>query len=82
MVYGGWNSVTCTWNKQFPNGTYKRGDLKNFSRFTDNISIHPEVFGQNILQSSQKIVFAGVSFLIKLQAGNLRLSKAVTGNVL
>ena len=35
-----------------------------------------------ILQISQKNVFAGVPFLIKLQAGNLKLSEAATGNVL
>ena len=35
-----------------------------------------------ILQISQKDVFAGVPFLIKLQAGNLKLSEAATGNVL
>ena len=35
-----------------------------------------------ILQISQKNVFAGVPFLIKLQAGNLKLSQAATGNVL
>ena len=35
-----------------------------------------------ILQNSQKIIFAGVSFLIKLQAGNLNLSEVATGDVL
>ena len=35
-----------------------------------------------ILQISQKNVFAGVPFIIKLQAGNLKLSEAATGNVL
>ena len=35
-----------------------------------------------ILQNSQKNVFAGVPFIIKLQAGNLKLSEAATGNVL
>ena len=28
---GGWNSVTCTWNKLL----YKSGVLKNFSKFSD-----------------------------------------------
>ena len=28
---GGWSSVTCTWNKML----YKRGVLKNFSKFSD-----------------------------------------------
>ena len=49
-------------------------------------SSHPEVFYQNlflkILQNSQKTIFAGVSFLIKLQAENLKLSEAATGDVL
>ena len=35
-----------------------------------------------ILQNLQKDIFAGVSFLIKLQAGNLKLSEAVTGDVM
>ena len=35
-----------------------------------------------ILQISQKSVFAGIRFLKKLQAGNLKLSEAATGNVL
>ena len=30
-VSGGWNSVTCPWNKVF----YKRSVLKNFSKFSD-----------------------------------------------
>ena len=34
-----------------------------------------------ILQISQKNVFARVSFLIKLQAENLKLSEAATENV-
>ena len=35
-----------------------------------------------LLQISQKNVFAGVPFLIKLQAGNMKLSETTTGNVL
>ena len=31
------------------------------------------------LQNSQKNIFAGISFLIKSQAGNLKLSEAATG---
>ena len=34
------------------------------------------------LQHSQKNVLAGVSFLIKLRAGNLGLSEAATGDVM
>ena len=36
----------------------------------------------NILQNSQKNIYAGVSFLIKLQAGNLKMSEAATGDLL
>ena len=35
-----------------------------------------------ILRNSQKNTFAGVSFYIKLQAGRLKLSEAVTEDVL
>ena len=46
----------------------------------------PKVFCQKIfltiLQNSKKNVFAGVSFLIRLQAGNLKLPEAATGDVL
>ena len=70
-----------------PEVLYKIGDLKNFSKLLVNTrSSHPEVFCKKmflkILQISQKNVFAGVSFLIKLQAGNLKLSEAATGDVL
>ena len=46
----------------------------------------PEVFCQKIfltiLQNSKKNVFAGVYFLIRLQAGNLKLPEAATGDVI
>ena len=63
------------------------GDLKNFSKLQVNTrSSHPEVFCKKIilkiLQISPKNVFAGVLVLIKLQAGNLKLSEAANGNVL
>ena len=62
---------------------YKRGDLKDFSKFTDK---HKKVFCQKkflkVLQNSQIKIFAGVSFLIKLQAGILKLSEAATADVL
>ena len=71
----------------FPEVLYKIGDLKNFSKLQVNTRrSHPEVFCKKmflkILQNSQKSVFDGVPFLIKLQAGNLKLSEAATGNVL
>ena len=34
-----------------------------------------------ILQSSRKSIFAQISFIIKLQAGNMKLSEAATGDV-
>ena len=34
-----------------------------------------------VLQNTQVNIFAGVSFLIKLQARNLKLSEATTGDV-
>ena len=66
---------------------YKIGELKNFSKLLLNTrNSHPEVFYKKMFfkafQNSQKNVFAGVSFLIKLQAGNLKLSEAATRNVL
>ena len=71
----------------FPEVLYTMGDLKKFSKFQVNTrNSHPEVFCKkiflNILQNSQKNVYAGVSFLIKLQAGNLKLSEAATADIL
>ena len=47
---------------------------------------HPKVSCQKtflkILQNSRKNIFSRFSFLIKLQAGNLKLSEAATGDVL
>ena len=56
------------------------GDLKNFSKLQVNKrSSHPEVFCKKmflkILQISQKIVFAGVHFLIKLHVETLNCQK-------
>ena len=58
----------------------KRGDLKNFSKFTDK---HKKQSYEGVLskgkiflkffQDSQENIFAGVSFLTKLQTGNLNL---------
>ena len=71
----------------FPEVLYKIGDLENFSKLQVNTrSSHQEVFFKNMflksLQNSQKSVFSGVPFSIKLQAGNLKLSEAATGDVL
>ena len=47
---------------------------------------HPEVFCQKmflrILYNLQKNIFVRVSFLIKLQPGNLKLSQAAIGDAL
>ena len=74
----------------FPGVLYKRGDQKSFSIFTDKhkkqspvgVLVFCQKMFLKILQNSQKSVFAGVSFSIELQAENLKLSKAVTGDVL
>ena len=63
--------------------------LKNFSEFTDKhkkqssggFLSKEKMFLKN-LQNSQKNIFSGVSFLIKLQAGNLKPSEAATEDVL
>ena len=61
--------------RSFPEVLYKRGVLKNFSKFTDKHKKQSsEVFSQKmflkILQNLQENIFAGVSLLIKLQAGS------------
>ena len=76
----------------FPEVPYKRGDLENFSKFTDKRNkVFIRVVIQRclrlmmflkILQNSHINIFARFSFSIKLQAGNLKLSEAATGDVL
>ena len=66
---------------------YKRDVLKNFSKFTDKLKKQSSggVLSKYVLKNfanSQKNIFARISFLIKLQAGNLKLSEAATGDVL
>ena len=64
-----------------PEVLYKRGDLKNFSKVRDKHNNHPEVnqkISLKILQNSKVNIFAVASFLIKLQAGKLKLSEAAT----
>ena len=61
--------------------------MKNLSKFTHKHKKQSSggVPSKNVLENlrnSQKNIFAGVSFLIKLQAGNLKLSEAATGDVL
>ena len=65
---------------------YKRSVLKNFSKFTDKHKkqssrdvLPKEKMFLKIFQNSQRNVFAGVTFLIELQAGNLKLLEVATG---
>ena len=67
-------------NSSFLEVLYERSVLKNFSKFSDKDKkqssggiLSKENIFLKILQNSQKNIFAGVSFLIKLQAGNLKL---------
>ena len=67
---------------------YERSALKN-SKFTDKhkkqssgVVLSKKKMSLEILQNSQKNIFAVVSFLIELLAGNLKLSGAATADVL
>ena len=71
----------------FPEVLYKTGDLSNFSKFTDKRK--KQSFGGVLSKDNPKTfakftesIYARVSFLIKLQAGNLKVSEAVAGDVL
>ena len=63
---------------------YQRGVLKNLSKFTDEHKKQSSggVLLKDVLKSfakfTEKHLFQNV-FLIKLQAGNLKLSEAATG---
>ena len=65
---------------------YKRDVLKNFSKLTYKLKkqssggVLSKMFLE-ILRNSQKKIFAGISFLIKLQTGNLKPSETATGDV-
>ena len=68
---------------------YERSVLKNFSKLTDKHKkqssggvLSKEKMLLKILKNSRKNIYSGVSFLMKLQAGNLKLVEAATGNVL
>ena len=68
---------------------YKRSVLINVSKFTDKHkkqssggALSKEKVFLKILRNSQKNIFSVVSFLIKLQASNLKPSEAATGDVL
>ena len=73
--------LTCTWNKVL----YKRGALKNFSKFSDKHKEHSPggVLSKDVLKNfDRKNIFAGVSFLTKLQFGNLKPAQAAAGDSL
>ena len=67
---------------------YKKKVLKKFSKSTDKHKKQssggalPKKMFLKISQNSQINIFAGVSFLIKFQAENPKLSEAPTGDVL
>ena len=65
---------------------HKRGDLKNFSKFTDKHKKQPSggVLSRDVLKKFANFtdIFAQVFFLMKLKAGNLKLSEAATGDAL
>ena len=70
-VSGGWNPVTCTWSKFYPEVLYKGGDLINFSKFTDKHKKLPyrAILSKDVpknLRNSQEIIFAGVFFFNKV----------------
>ena len=84
-VSGGWNFANSTLNSSFPEVLYKRRVLWKFSKFTDKHRkqsfggvMSKENMSLETLKNSQKNIFAGVYFLTKLQAGNLKLSEAAT----
>ena len=66
---------------------YKRGVLKNFSKSSDK---HKEQSSGGVLSKdalkifvkfTEKSIIAGVTFLTKLQAGNLKPAEAAAGGL-
>ena len=78
----------CTGNNQFPRGVLMKEVFWKTSQTSqiNTRSSHSEVLCQKmfpkILQNSQKNIFAGVSFLTKLLAGNLKLAEVAAGDSL
>ena len=71
----------------FPEMLYKRGDLKNFSKFRDEHKKQSSggVLSKDVVKNFAKFTDKHLCrslFLMKLQAGNLKLSEAATGDVL
>ena len=71
----------------FPETLYKKGDLKNFTgkhkkQSPGGVLSKEKMLFKNLQNSKKKIIFARLSLLIKLQAGNLELSEATTGDAI
>ena len=64
---------------------YNRDVLKIFSKFRNKLKKQSSegVLSKDVLKNFAKFTekHAGISFLIKLQAGNLKLSEGATGDV-
>ena len=65
---------------------YKRDALRNFSKFLDKLKKQSSgsALSKDVLRNVAKFsenIFAGISFLIKLQGRNLKLSETATGDV-
>ena len=70
----------------FSEVSYKRDALRNFSKFLDKLKKQSSgsALSKDVLRNVAKFsenIFAGISFLIKLQGGNLKLSETATGDV-
>ena len=66
----------------FPDVPYKRDDLKNFAKFINKQKKQSSggVLSRDVLKNLTKFTSLPESFLIKLQAGNLKLSETATGD--
>ena len=69
----------------FPDVHYKRGDLKKFSKFTAKYKKQSSgsVLSKDVLKNFAKFTNQHLcrTLFFKLQAENLKLSKAATGDV-
>ena len=84
LLFGGWNSATCTWN----NVLYRRVVLQTVSKFSDKHKKQSSggVLSKDVLKNfvkfTEKNIFAGFFFFAKLQAGNLKPVEAAAGDSL
>ena len=87
IVAGGWNSATCTWNKQFPSDAVENRSSEKLLKITgkhkkqSSGGILSKDIAKNFVKFTEKRISCS-SFLIKLLAGNLKLSEVATGDVL